>query len=139
MPGRERNERIAVKSGVAIRRQNQAPVRHARKHLNGPLNVGRRVPNGTEHNLDRKRRRRGLRLPQEVVIIGSRPGLTTRAARVRCGATSLRIASHLPVMLASKSSRPVILPPGRAKLATKPEPTGSVMLANTIGIVTVSR
>ena len=39
----------------------------------------------------------------------------------------------------SRIRRPVLLPPGRAKLATKPEPTGSVMLANTIGIATVSR
>jgi hypothetical protein len=31
--------------------------------------------------------------------------------------------------------RPVTFPPGRAKLATKPVPTGSVLLAITIGIV----
>jgi hypothetical protein len=29
----------------------------------------------------------------------------------------------------------VVLPPGRAKLATKPAPTGSTTLANTIGTV----
>ena len=37
-------------------------------------------------------------------------------------------------MLASYISRPVRLPPGRARLATKPEPTGSETLTNTIGI-----
>ena len=34
--------------------------------------------------------------------------------------------------------RPVILPPGRAKLLTSPLPTGSVMLANTIGTLRVA-
>ena len=34
--------------------------------------------------------------------------------------------------------KPVALPPGRARLATKPEPTGSAAIANTIGIVRVA-
>ena len=66
-------------------------------------------------------------------------GLATRAARARRGAISLSIASHLPVMLASYSSRPVRLPPGRARLATKPEPIGSETVTNTIGIARLSR
>jgi hypothetical protein len=33
---------------------------------------------------------------------------------------------------------PVMLPPGRAKLATMPVPTGSVANANTMGIVEVA-
>jgi hypothetical protein len=33
----------------------------------------------------------------------------------------------------------VVLPPGRAKLATKPAPTGSITFANTIGTVRVTR
>jgi hypothetical protein len=39
----------------------------------------------------------------------------------------------------SKLANPVILPPGRARLATKPAPTGSLICANTTGIVLVSR
>jgi len=35
--------------------------------------------------------------------------------------------------------KPVIFPPGRVKLATKPAPTGSETTTNTIGIVRVSR
>src|SRR5439155_3987204 len=34
-------------------------------------------------------------------------------------------ANHLLAMLASMFKKPVILPPGRARLATKPEPIGS--------------
>ena len=57
---------------------------------------------------------------------------------MRFGAISLSIASHLPVMLSSYCNRPVRLPPGRDKLATKPEPIGSATPAKTIGIVLVS-
>jgi hypothetical protein len=43
-----------------------------------------------------------------------------------------------PATLASKVVRPVILPPGLARLAMKPEPIGSARLTKTIGIVLVS-
>jgi hypothetical protein len=35
--------------------------------------------------------------------------------------------------------KPVMLPPGRARLSTKPWPTGSVTIKKTIGIVLVCR
>ena len=34
--------------------------------------------------------------------------------------------------------KPVALPPGRARLSTKPAPTGSMTIANTIGTVRVA-
>src|SRR5207237_5813734 len=37
------------------------------------------------------------------------------------------------------SARPVTLPPGRARPATRPAPTGSLDIVKTIGIVEVSR
>src|SRR2546425_2330816 len=37
----------------------------------------------------------------------------------------------------SKTTKPVTLPPGRGKLATKPEPTGSATVAKTMGMVRV--
>jgi hypothetical protein len=40
-------------------------------------------------------------------------------------------------MLYSSSMKPVMLPPGWAKLATKPAPTGSATVANTTGSVVV--
>jgi len=41
-------------------------------------------------------------------------------------------------MAGSKAWNPVMLPPGRARLATKPLSTGSPTCENTIGIVRVS-
>src|SRR5262245_32940015 len=49
------------------------------------------------------------------------------------GASSLSSSSHFPLMLYSYSMKPVALPPGRAKLSTKPAPTGSATSANTTG------
>lgn len=59
-------------------------------------------------------------------------------ARVTCGATCLRSSSHLPLILYSKFIKPVVLPPGRARLSTKPAPTGSETRMNTIGTVRVA-
>ncbi len=60
------------------------------------------------------------------------------AARVTLGAISLSSSSHFPPMPYSRVVKPVMLPPGRAKLSTKPAPTGSAMTENTIGTVRVA-
>jgi hypothetical protein len=49
------------------------------------------------------------------------------------GAISLSSSSHFPLMPYSNAVNPVALPPGCAKLATNPAPTGSMTFANTIG------
>ncbi len=67
-------------------------------------------------------------------IAGSR----TTAARVVPGEICLSISSHLPLMPYSNARKPVMFPPGRAKLATKPCPTGSGTIVNTIGTVWVA-
>ena len=48
------------------------------------------------------------------------------AARVTLGAICLSSSSHFPLRLYSYSKKPVVFPPGRAKLSTKPLPTGSI-------------
>ena len=60
------------------------------------------------------------------------------AARVMRGAISLSSSSHFPLMLYSNRVNPVTLPPGRARLSTKPAPTGSATIANTIGTLRVA-
>src|SRR5262245_60776783 len=60
------------------------------------------------------------------------------AARFTPGAISLASSTHFPPVLYSKKPNPVALPPGRAKLSTKPLPTGSETSVNTIGIVRVA-
>ena len=65
-------------------------------------------------------------------------GSRRTATCVTRGATSLSSSSHFPAKPNSEVTNPVALPPGRAKLATKPPPTGSVALANTIGTLRVA-
>src|SRR5262245_5452953 len=65
-------------------------------------------------------------------------GLNKTAARPTAGATSLSVCSHLPLIENSKFVKPVTLPPGRARLGTKPLPAGSVTCTNTVGNVVVS-
>src|SRR5262245_48498737 len=60
------------------------------------------------------------------------------ATRVTPGAICLSSSSHFPPMLNSQIMKPVALPPGRAKLSTKPAPTGSLVSVNTIGMVRVA-
>ena len=60
------------------------------------------------------------------------------AARVTWGAICLSNSTHFPARLYSNGVKPVMLPPGRAKLLTKPAPTGSTTCTNTIGMVRVA-
>ena len=72
--------------------------------------------------------------PLPEATVGSR----RTATRVTLGAICLSSSSHLPLMPYSRFANPVALPPGRARLATKPLPTGSATAANTIGTVRVA-
>src|SRR4029450_4804991 len=60
------------------------------------------------------------------------------ATRVTAGAASLSSSSHLPPTEKSTKSKPVMLPPGRARLLTKPWTTGAAICTNTMGMVVVS-
>jgi hypothetical protein len=60
------------------------------------------------------------------------------AARVTPGAISLSSSSDFPLSVYSYDINPVALPPGRARLSTKPPLTGSPMFENTIGTVRVA-
>src|SRR4029078_1236560 len=69
--------------------------------------------------------------PMPAVMAGSQ----RTAARVTPGAICFSNSSHVPRKLYSNCTTPVALPPGCARLSTKPEPTGSGTFANTIGTV----
>src|SRR5215467_16343175 len=58
--------------------------------------------------------------------------------RASLGTASLSISSRLVLSPDAKPENPVTLPPGRARLATKPAATGSPMLVITMGIVVVA-
>jgi hypothetical protein len=57
------------------------------------------------------------------------------AARVTRGAISFSKSNNFPFSPYSLEEKPVVLPPGRARLSTRPLPTGSGATANTIGTV----
>jgi hypothetical protein len=61
------------------------------------------------------------------------------AKRRRPGTTSRKSSSRLPARSAARVARPVTLPPGLARLATRPLLTGSPAVANTIGMTDVAR
>src|SRR5262245_4714965 len=69
VPGRERNDEIAVDLRTGIWRQEQAAVRCPRKCPDGALKI-RGVLDQAGHKLDPERRRQGLRCTQVIIIIG---------------------------------------------------------------------
>ena len=60
------------------------------------------------------------------------------AVFVMFGAICFKSSGHFPLKLYSNCTKPVALPPGRERLSTNPEPTGSGTFANTIGIILVA-
>src|SRR5262249_52520373 len=64
---------------------------------------------------------------------GEVSGLNMTPTRAIAGAISLRGPSHLPPTANSNALNPVRLPPGLARLATKPCSTGSDTCVNTTG------
>ena len=66
------------------------------------------------------------------------PGDRRSPTRASLGTASLSISSLLVFSSGAKPASPVTLPPGRARLATKPAPTGSPAFAITMGMVVVA-
>ena len=66
------------------------------------------------------------------------PGVRRNPTRASLGIASLSISSLLVISSDAKLENPVTLPPGRARLATKPAPTGSPAFVITIGMVVVA-
>ena len=66
------------------------------------------------------------------------PGNRRSPTRASLGTASLSISSLLVFSSADKLEKPVTLPPGRARLATKPAPTGSPTFVITMGMVVVA-
>src|SRR5262249_27192069 len=65
-------------------------------------------------------------------------GLTSTATRRAAGTSSRRSSTRLAINSLLKKLMPVALPPGRARLATRPSLTGSSGTVKTIGIVVVA-
>ena len=65
-------------------------------------------------------------------------GSQSTPIRVAFGTASLNISSSFALNSVISIDTPVTFPPGRARLATCPTPTGSAWVANTMGIVVVA-
>src|SRR4051812_30983870 len=65
-------------------------------------------------------------------------GFTSKAIDVAPGISSRNSPSRLAISEDDNMVTPVTLPPGRRRLATKPDSTGSLPLVKTIGIVEVA-
>ena len=66
------------------------------------------------------------------------PGSRRSPTRASLGTASLRISSLFVISSVAKLDNPVTLPPGRARLAAKPAPTGSAAFVITMGMVVVA-
>ena len=66
------------------------------------------------------------------------PGGRRSPTRASLGTASLSISSLFVFSSVDKVESPVTLPPGRARLATRPAPTGSPALTITMGMVVVA-
>src|SRR6516162_6991573 len=66
-------------------------------------------------------------------------GLISRAISLACGTSSKSSSSRLGISSLMRMLKPVRLPPGRARLATRPSATGSAPTEKTIGIVEVGQ
>ena len=65
-------------------------------------------------------------------------GFTSRAITLACGTSSDSSSTSLGISSMVRMLKPVRLPPGRARLATRPLSTGSPPTSKTIGIVEVA-
>ena len=73
-----------------------------------------------------------------VSVFAALAGLTSTATRAAPGTSSRRSSSRFAVNSPLKKLIPVRLPPGRARLATRPSLTGSSPTMKTMGIVVVA-
>jgi hypothetical protein len=70
-----------------------------------------------------------------VVSVSTSAGWTSTPTRFALGTRSCSSPSRFAVSSVMKELIPVALPPGRARLATRPSRTGSSLETKTIGIV----
>ena len=137
VPGRKRDDQIAMNG-----RRRDSPSRSGRHSgMRAKAAMPRSISPASRTSIGltsiAERRRHGL---DGAELAGPERWLGSRrtAARVTPGAICLSSSSHFPLMPYSNTVKPVTLPPGRARLSTKPAPTGSATLANTIGTVRVA-
>ncbi len=110
--------------------QSSRPLAGRRKHRSLPGFQSHRAQDN--RRLSSRSKRRCPRCSSEILTCV--PANLRTPTWVRCGAISLRVCSHFPPIEGSKFASPVMLPPGRARFATMPTPSGSEIPTKTTGI-----
>jgi hypothetical protein len=122
--------------GRSTRRQDQAPVGHARESLDGLLNL-RSVAHVDRTYVDPKCLRYGLD-GGELTGAGSQTWIAKDRCSGRIRRNLLQKFQPFSAYTEFELSKAGGVAPGRAKLSTRPVPTGSPATGNTIGIVRVT-
>ena len=124
-----------LEEGIAADEEGVGPLAH--KSCEGRIDLAAGA--GVE-DLDLQPHGAGSRfhVSQRGLGIGSMVGLTSTATRAAAGTSSRRSSSRFAANSPMKKLIPVRLPPGRARLATRPSLTGSSATTKTMGIVVVA-
>ena len=124
---RQSDDQIAMNVRQRAPRNNQAAIRGACEGRHGALNLARVAHVDRDHlHPERLALQSGWRRTgRSRQLRWDHAGLPLR---VTPGAICLSSSSHFALRPYSKFVNPVALPPGRARLSTKPPPTGSTHL-----------
>src|SRR5262249_44115111 len=137
VPGRQRDDQIAMTLCRPARRHDQSATRRGARETPRSISPASRILIGLTSTLsDGAAAWMTPNWAGPDVVAG--PPYRRTAACVTCGAMCLSSSSHFPLRPYSNDMKPVALPPGRARLSTKPAPTGSPTIGNTIGTVRVA-
>ena len=125
-----------MNSGCRASRHNQASVRGARESRHGALNLSG-VAHVDRAHLHPKRWRYGLDRAK-LADPGRLPGISNDCGAGYVWRDLLEQLQPFSAQTVFHTIKPVVFPPGRARLSTKPLPTGSMTVTNTIGTVRVA-
>src|SRR5262245_38967541 len=136
VPDSHRDDQRAIAFVDGVWQHDQAAIGLACKLFDALLDLGSIARIGRRDlHVERWRRRfDGTPHPLLRLLLGIANDRHARDLR----RDSLSSSSDFPYLSNSPGAKPVMLPPGRARLATKPLPTGSVIWAKMIGMLRVS-
>ena len=138
MACRERDKLDTPAGKERVARTKSASAR-SRVSVVKAASISRLVPALSTRMLQPPARARLRRAPRSAVSACAwLAGLTSAATRAAAGTSSCRIASRFATSSPVRKLMPVMLPPGRARLVTRPSFTGSWLARKTTGIVVVA-
>src|SRR5262245_22136359 len=125
----------AGEEGVAADEEGVGPLEHESCESHIDLAAVAGVENPDLHPMARAAASTSLNVAS---VLAAFAGLTSTATRAALGTSSRMSSSRFATNSADKKLMPVMFPPGRARLATRPSLTGSSARMKTMGIVVVA-